>query len=128
MHPQTRIIGLWCNGNTSDSGPDIPGSSPGSPTKKCKNQMIFALFCWFFFLDKIKTGFIAISNETCFFYSFRSVKESAYASSFIDSSITLIFCCTNSKSAFSLSTLRLISVSRLLPFLDEEVRKPRLFS
>ena len=27
-------IGLWCNGNTTDSGPVFPGSSPGSPTKK----------------------------------------------------------------------------------------------
>lgn len=27
------IIGLWCNGNTTDSGPVIPGSNPGSPTK-----------------------------------------------------------------------------------------------
>ena len=26
------IIGLWCNGNTTDSGPVIPGSNPGSPT------------------------------------------------------------------------------------------------
>lgn len=26
-------IGLWCNGNTTDSGPVIPGSNPGSPTK-----------------------------------------------------------------------------------------------
>ena len=25
-------IGLWCNGNTTDSGPVIPGSNPGSPT------------------------------------------------------------------------------------------------
>ena len=25
-------IGLWCNGNTADSGPAFPGSSPGSPT------------------------------------------------------------------------------------------------
>lgn len=25
---------LWCNGNTSDSGPEIPGSSPGRTTKK----------------------------------------------------------------------------------------------
>ena len=24
--------GLWCNGNTADSGPAFPGSSPGSPT------------------------------------------------------------------------------------------------
>ncbi len=26
-------IGLWCNGNTTDSGPVIPGSNPGSPTQ-----------------------------------------------------------------------------------------------
>ena len=28
------LIGLWCNGNTADSGPAFPGSSPGSPTEK----------------------------------------------------------------------------------------------
>ena len=33
LHPQTKIIGLWCNGNTTDSGPVIPGSNPGSPTR-----------------------------------------------------------------------------------------------
>ena len=27
-----KQIGLWCNGNTADSGPAFPGSSPGSPT------------------------------------------------------------------------------------------------
>ena len=27
-------LGLWCNGNTADSGPAFPGSSPGSPTKQ----------------------------------------------------------------------------------------------
>ena len=27
-------IGVWCNGNTADSGPAFPGSSPGTPTKK----------------------------------------------------------------------------------------------
>ena len=26
--------GLWCNGNTTDSGPVFLGSNPGSPTKK----------------------------------------------------------------------------------------------
>lgn len=26
------ISGLWCNGNTSDSGSDFLGSSPSSPT------------------------------------------------------------------------------------------------
>ena len=35
-------IGLWCNGNTTDSGPVIPGSNPGSPTKNP---------CWFFSED-----------------------------------------------------------------------------
>ena len=29
-------IGIWCNGNTTDSGPVILGSSPSIPTtKKC---------------------------------------------------------------------------------------------
>ena len=27
-------IGVWCNGNTADSGPAFPGSSPGTPTEK----------------------------------------------------------------------------------------------
>ena len=26
-------FGVWCNGNTADSGPAFPGSSPGTPTK-----------------------------------------------------------------------------------------------
>ena len=32
---QSRIFfkGLWCNGNTSDFGPDIPSSNLGRPTK-----------------------------------------------------------------------------------------------
>ena len=28
------LIGVWCNGNTADSGPAFPGSSPGTPTKR----------------------------------------------------------------------------------------------
>ena len=27
-------IGVWCNGNTTDSGPVILGSSPSTPTEK----------------------------------------------------------------------------------------------
>lgn len=27
-------FGLWCNGNTTDSGPVFPGSNPGIPTHK----------------------------------------------------------------------------------------------
>ena len=30
--PLQQNIGIWCNGNTTDSGPVIPGSSPGIPT------------------------------------------------------------------------------------------------
>ena len=28
------VIGIWCNGNTADSGPAFPGSSPGIPTQE----------------------------------------------------------------------------------------------
>ena len=42
-----RNIGLWCNGNTTDSGPVILGSNPGSPTQtKCNglcNAEVFLL-------------------------------------------------------------------------------------
>ena len=34
-------IGIWCNGNTTDSGPVILGSSPSIPTNKkgvCQNS------------------------------------------------------------------------------------------
>ena len=42
LHSQLRneqieiasYIGIWCNGNTTDSGPVIPGSNPGIPTKR----------------------------------------------------------------------------------------------
>ena len=27
-----NLLGLWCNGNTTDSGPVFLGSNPGSPT------------------------------------------------------------------------------------------------
>ncbi len=33
LQPQNGI-GVWCNGNTTDSGPVIPGSNPGTPTIK----------------------------------------------------------------------------------------------
>ena len=38
LHRNSEInlsnIGIWCNGNTADSGPAFPGSSPGIPTKR----------------------------------------------------------------------------------------------
>ena len=36
-------IGIWCNGNTAESGPAFPGSSPGIPTKRERNLRV-ALF------------------------------------------------------------------------------------
>ena len=38
-------IGLWCNGNTTDSGPVILGSNPGSPTKATLGmRVVFFVF------------------------------------------------------------------------------------
>ena len=37
LHSQTTI-GLWCNGNTTDSGPVILGSNPGSPTESADER------------------------------------------------------------------------------------------
>ena len=34
-------LGLWCNGNTADSGPAFPGSSPGSPTERFPSGNLF---------------------------------------------------------------------------------------
>ena len=39
-----RNIGLWCNGNTTDSGPVILGSNPGSPTSKDDFRVVFFRF------------------------------------------------------------------------------------
>lgn len=55
MHSQSgndtiaKDIGIWCNGNTADSGPAFPGSSPGIPTKK---SAIFQKGCAFSFQKK----------------------------------------------------------------------------
>ena len=35
---QSKSIGIWCNGNTADSGPAFPGSSPGSPTESVRES------------------------------------------------------------------------------------------
>ena len=32
-------IGVWCNGNTTDSGPVILGSSPSTPTKEIAKSL-----------------------------------------------------------------------------------------
>ena len=51
------MIGVWCNGNTADSGPAFSGSSPDTPTQKECNEQ-YAWLCSFFlcviFTDYIK--------------------------------------------------------------------------
>ena len=44
LHHQ-NVIELWCNGNTTDSGPVILGSNPGSSTRKTAPKS-GAVFCW----------------------------------------------------------------------------------
>ena len=39
-----RNDGRWCNGNTTDSGPVIEGSSPSRPTKEDLGNRVFFYF------------------------------------------------------------------------------------
>ena len=41
------MFGIWCNGNTADSGPAFPGSNPGIPTKRNLLNGKF-LFCFIY--------------------------------------------------------------------------------
>ena len=148
-------IGIWCNGNTTDSGPVIPGSSPGIPTSSSG------------ILLKSKIGIWCNGNTTdsgpvipgsspgipthtvrhlsvmkgVFFFVYRnsvlwsihnnkpqSFRPGVYCIYFFSASIALIFCFTISRSVLSFSILRFISSTRLLPFLLAVLKKPRLFS
>ena len=124
-------IGIWCNGNTTDSGPVIPGSSPGIPTREHLSfrKMLFSYiyllgigenFAFYYVLQKKRGCVVELWHTLLFdfdkiFYLFSA-------------SIALIFSFTSFKSSLSFSTLRFISSTRLLPFLLAALRKPRLFS
>ncbi len=41
-------IGVWCNGNTTDSGPVILGSSPSTPTEQIAKQLKIERLAIFF--------------------------------------------------------------------------------
>ena len=43
-----KNTGLWCNGNITDSGPVVPGSNPGSPTKQTAHNAV----CFFILKNK----------------------------------------------------------------------------
>ena len=53
-------IGIWCNGNTTDSGPVILGSSPSIPTI----IKVFSSHRKHFF-DFLKTAFLPSSSIKC---------------------------------------------------------------
>ena len=44
-------FGVWCNGNTADSGPAFPGSSPGTPTKLNRKLLEIKHLRFLFFND-----------------------------------------------------------------------------
>ena len=48
--PLANDIGVWCNGNTTDSGPVILGSSPSTPTLKSQD-LVYKGFGIFFFYN-----------------------------------------------------------------------------
>ena len=45
------VIGVWCNGNTTDSGPVILGSSPSTPTPFDSLSCLSALGDFFMFAN-----------------------------------------------------------------------------
>ena len=53
-----KNTGLWCNGNITDSGPVVPGSNPGSPTK----QTALCAVC--FFILKTKESAQRLKNAS----------------------------------------------------------------
>ena len=127
-------IGIWCNGNTTDSGPVIPGSSPGIPTRE---HLSFER-CFFFIPPRLSSicprilPGIKKKNPELSPWVYDEFNDFFYcisASNYLFSaSIALIFSFTSFKSSFNFSTLRFISSTRLLPFLLAALRKPRLFS
>ena len=124
-------IGIWCNGNTTDSGPVIPGSSPGIPTREHLSfrKMLFS----YIYLLGIGENFVFYSvlqkKRGCVMDLWRTLLFDFDKIFYLFSaSIALIFSFTSFKSSLSFSTLRFISSTRLLPFLLAALRKPRLFS
>ena len=108
--------GLWCNGNTTDSGPVFLGSNPGSPTEERSHS--WSLFLSLIsFVGEIHKKRIAddCNPFSCFYF-------------FISSLTALIFSSRTVNSAFSFSTFLLYSFTRLFPFFEVEVKNPRLFS
>ena len=72
---QEHIIGLWCNGNTTDSGPVIPSSNLGSPTPRPPQsaEVFFVALSpsAVVALDIFCYGVLFVNSEEMFLPSFR---------------------------------------------------------
>ena len=60
---QEHIIGLWCNGNTTDSGPVIPSSNLGSPTPR--PPPIAEVFCCLVPIRRCRVGYLLLWCSVC---------------------------------------------------------------
>ena len=60
--------GLWCNGNTADSGPAFPGSSPGSPAQEKRRKCASSLFLCR--ATRTRTGKAGHGQSPCLFSLF----------------------------------------------------------
>ena len=124
-------IGIWCNGNTTDSGPVIPGSSPGIPTREHLSfrKMLFCIFTFWRLRENFAFYYVLQKKRGCVMDLWHTLLFDFNKIFYLFSaSIALIFSFTSFKSSLSFSTLRFISSTRLLPFLLAALRKPRLFS
>ena len=154
MNVSLADIGIWCNGNTTDSGPVIPGSSPGIPTSSSGILLKSKIGIWcngnttdsgpvipgsspgipthtVRHLSIMKGVFFVYRNSVLLNIHNnkpQSFRPGVYCIYFFSASIALIFCFTISRSALSFSILRFISSTRLFPFLLAVLKKPRLFS
>ncbi len=61
-----KSIGVWCNGNTADSGPAFSGSSPDTPTQKSSTSRNV---CAALFLRGIKMQRLWVSRCSKLFYT-----------------------------------------------------------
>lgn len=78
-------IGIWCNGNTTDSGPVIPGSSPGIPTHTVRHLSVMK---GVFFVYRNSVLWSIHNNKP------QSFCPGVYCIYFFSASIALIFCFT----------------------------------
>ena len=66
------MIGVWCNGNTTDSGPVILGSSPSTPTaeKPLSTDVVNGFFCSYYFHESIKHYMCLVEEEVGILHNF----------------------------------------------------------